>query len=342
MEPAGNTPHRTDPPSTSARSDRLLTIVIPVFNDWASVALLIPRLDQQLDGLAWSPRVVLVDDGSTDAPGTEWESLRWSRIREIRVVTLRRNMGHQRAIAMGLAFVEANLDTDAVLVMDGDGEDRPEDVPRLLERLDASGGSAVVFAERTRRVESLGFRVLYACYRFAHRLLTGIAVRVGNFSVIPRRHLRSLVVVSEMWNHYAAAVFHARLPRVTVPTSRAARLEGRSKMDFTGLVAHGMSAMSVHSEIIGVRLLVAASVSAVVLVIAVLALAWAAASTGSSLPAWAAAGALAAVVVLAQGAAMLSVFALTVLRDRSALTFVPARDYVHFVDGVRVLVGPSR
>ena len=91
-------------------------------------------------------------------------------------------------------------------------------------------------------------------------LLTGIPVRVGNFSVIPAAQLRRLVVVSELWNHYAAAVFKARTPKATVPTARAPRLAGRSRMNFVDLVTHGLSALSVHSELIGVRLLVVAAV----------------------------------------------------------------------------------
>ena len=142
--------------------------------------------------------------------------------------------------------------------MDADGEDDPGDVPRLIQRCREEAFEKIVFAERTRRSESLAFRVFYGLYKTLHVMLTGIRVRVGNFSVIPRARLQSLVVVSEMWNHYAAAAFKSRQPLCLVPTRRADRLSGRSRMNFVDLVAHGLGAMSVYGEIIGVRLLVLA------------------------------------------------------------------------------------
>ena len=101
--------------------------------------------------------------------------------------------------------------------MDSDGEDSPQDVPRLLERFEAEACGKVIFAERTKRSESMTFMFFYSVYRWVHLMLTGVPVRVGNFSVIPRSRLESLVTVSELWNHYAAAVFKSRQP---APASR--------------------------------------------------------------------------------------------------------------------------
>ena len=156
-----------------------------------------------------SRRVLVVDDGSIRerGDGAPWGPL--EAIERMEVLTLRRNLGHQRAIAIGLAYIEARLEPEAVVVMDGDGEDDPRDIPRLLDRLRAEGGRKIVFAERSRRSESSTFRVFYWLYRQAHYVLTGQRVRVGNFSVIPRRRLISLVAVAEMWNHYAAAAFRS-------------------------------------------------------------------------------------------------------------------------------------
>ena len=105
--------------------------------------------------------------------------------------------------------------------------------------LNAEGGTRVVFAERTKRSESFAFRFFYALYRWLHLLLTGVAVRVGNFSAMPYSLLRRLVAVSELWNHYAAAVFKSRLPYRLLPTQRANRLAGRPQMNFVALVIHG-------------------------------------------------------------------------------------------------------
>ena len=144
------------------------------------------------------------------------------------MLRLRRNLGHQRAIAVGLAYVEDCLQADAVVIMDGDGEDDPADVPRLLERLEEEGDEKIVFAERTPAVGVTRVSGSFMhCTSCCTLLLTGKGVRVGNFSAIPRRRLSSLVVVAELWNHYAAAVFRSRQPYCMIPTRRAERLCGR-------------------------------------------------------------------------------------------------------------------
>ena len=234
---------------TGAQSGDELLVLIPIYNDWAAAGLLLRRLDEVLADAGLTADVLLVDDGATVPLPDCWPGHDWRALGRIDVLSLRRNVGHQRAIAIALAFVDRKRSPHVVVVMDGDGEDAPEDVPRLLACLHQNDHSTIVFAERTRRSESAIFRVFYALYRWAHRLLTGIPVRVGNFSVVPFRLLRRLVVVSELWNHYAAAVFKARLPRACVPTERAPRLAGKSRINFVDLVMHGLSALSVHSEL---------------------------------------------------------------------------------------------
>jgi len=319
-----------------------LLILIPIYNDWAAAGLLLPRLDQVLADAHLTADVLLIDDGSTKGVPAHWLNTDWRAVDCIEVLSLRRNVGHQRAIAIALAFVERHRSPDTVVVMDGDGEDAPEDVPRLLACLDEHKRGIVVFAERTRRSESAIFQAFYALYRWAHRLLTGIPVRVGNFSIIPFPLLRRLVVVSELWNHYAAAVFKARLPRASIPTQRAPRLAGKSRMNFVDLVMHGLSALSVHAELVGVRLLV---VTAIVVSAMVLALAGALGVrlfTPLTMPPWTSTAVAVVLIVLLQIMAFSSLFAFLVLHARSHPTFIPVRDYEYFVDQCQTLVASTQ
>lgn len=319
-----------------------LLVLIPIYNDWAAAALLLPRLDHVLGDAGLAADVLLIDDGSTaDAP-THFPGHDWRALDCIEVLSLRRNVGHQRAIAIALAFVERHRSPDAVVVMDGDGEDAPEDVPRLLACLDENTRSAVVFAERTRRTESVTFRVFYALYRWTHRMLTGIPVRVGNFSVIPFRLVRRLVVVSELWNHYAAAVFKARLPRASVPTERAQRLAGKSRMNFVDLVMHGLSALSVHAELVGVRLLVVTAIVVSVMLIALLATLGLRVFTPLTMPAWTSTAVGVVLILMIQVLGLTLLFAFLVLHGRSHPTFIPVRDYEYFVDQCQTLVASSQ
>ena len=318
-----------------------LLALIPIYNDWEAVSLLLPKLDLALSGAGLGARVVLVDDGSTLPAPANVGNATYEAIETVEVLELRRNIGHQRAIAVALAYAEDRVKPRAVLVMDGDGEDAPEDVPRLIAKLGESGGSKVIFAERTRRSETPLFRAFYHTYRLVHVLLTGIPVRVGNFSVVPARQLTRLVVISELWNHYAAAVFKARLPHDVVPTSRATRLSGRSRMNFVSLVSHGLSALSVHAELIGVRLMVmtAVLISSVCALLGVVLIVRMATPLG--IPGWATTTAGILVVVLLQAMAFLVMFVFMVLHGRSQPLFIPLRDYPYFVAGVRSIFPPT-
>ena len=151
---------------------RDLIILLPVFNDWAALGQLLNLLDLSLVDGGLEADVLVADDGSTE-PGDPAESgSPYQAIRRVDVLRLRRNLGHQRAIAVGLAFIEANRPRcRAVVVMDSDGEDRPGDVPRLVARCEAEGRRKIIFAERADRSEGVPFRIGYALYRLGYRAL---------------------------------------------------------------------------------------------------------------------------------------------------------------------------
>jgi hypothetical protein len=318
-------------PVATAAAARHVVVICPVYEDWAAVRLLLPGIGRALAPIASCARVLLVNDGSPTSVPNDLVDESLDTIEEVRVLSLRRNVGHQRALAIGLAYAEANMPCDAVVVMDADGEDDPADIPRLLETMCATRPPSVVFAQRTRRSEGFVFTSLYRLYRSLHHLLTGIPVQVGNFSVIPRGVLDRLVVVSDLWNHYAAAVFQSRIPYTMVPTARARRLSGQSRMNFVSLVAHGLSAIAVFADRVGVRILIAAlavmstSLAALGGVLLRLLL------TGHPPPGWLIAGIVVAVVLTIQTAATAGLFVLQVLFARASSTFIPTRDYPFFV-----------
>jgi hypothetical protein len=307
-----------------------LVILTPVYNDWEVLRLLVSELDAALTAGGESAHLIAVNDGSQSAPALAGLSL--SGIRSLSVLHLRRNLGHQRAIAVGLAYVEANVPCRAVVVMDADGEDRPQDVLRLLSESRNQPGDKIVFALRERRSEGALFRTFYVIYRAVFKGLTGQTIRVGNFSLIPRSLLRRLVAVSEIWNHYASAVQRARVPCVFLPTDRGKRLAGNSSMNFVSLVTHGMSAISVHAETIGSRMLVLALLFGVAILLAMAGVVAVRFLTDLAIPGWAtyAFGLLS--LMLLQTFFIALFFAGTVLHGRNAYTFLPSRDHAHFVD----------
>lgn len=301
---------------------------IPIFNDSESARLLVERLAAIRPSLPVDLRILFVNDGSDAVEAAKLAALArqqpW-----VESLRLRRNLGHQRAIAIGLACLAATRKPRAVVVMDGDGEDAPESLRALLARGLADGNRAT-FATRLKRHDSLGFLCGYRGFRLLHRLLVGRDINVGNFSVLPAEVLERVVGISEIWNHYAAAVIHARVPIDFVPIARGRRLAGVSKMNLPGLVQHGLCALSVWSDVIIARLFVAAAVAVggvatlATLLTVLRSVAPARLSPGWVTAAWAS---VAASVMLAIACL---VAAMAVLGARSATAFLPLRDWRHY------------
>lgn len=307
-----------------------LAVCIPVFDDWLSATTLLERLDAVASELDGTLDILYVDDGSTERLP---EKLQPTPIHlgRVSILRLRRNLGHQRAIAIGLTHIYEQDEHDAVFVMDGDGEDDPQHLLDLLEQFRELGGETAIFAKRTKRVEGLMFRLGYIAFKVIHRIMTGHKVEIGNFSLVPRSILARLVGVSEMWNHYAAAVSSARISMDTIPLPRAQRIAGESKMNVMSLVAHGLGAISVFGDLVGVRLLCMTGGAILLSFSGMAIVAGVQYETGMEIPAWASSTMGLLLLTLVNLAGISIALALFVLKSRSQDGFMPIRDYRHFI-----------
>lgn len=235
-------------------ASRRLTVVTPVYNDWPSAVRLIGDIGRALSQSGLTVDLVAVDDGSSELPPPALEPL--AGIASVELLQLAANLGHQRAIAVGLMAVAARAELDLVAVIDADGEDRPEDLRKLAELAAAEPQRAFV-AQRARRSESLAFRAFYWLYVRLFRLLTGQRIAFGNFSVLQAAQVRQVTGNAHIWNNFPAALLQSRIPVGYVPTARGKRYAGQSRMNFVGLVAHGLGAISVLSEAVFIRILIA-------------------------------------------------------------------------------------
>lgn len=314
-----------------------ITIVTPVFNDWASFGRLVRELDGIAASLGRPVNVLAVDDGSTRpiAPDV-LGGFRPEHLAGVEVLHLRSNLGHQRAIGLGVAECVRRGEAAQIVVMDCDGEDAPADVPRLLAAA-AEQPAAVVVASRARRSEGLGFRTAYWFYKRAFRLLTGRQIDFGNFCVLPLAAARRLVFTPEAWNHLAAALVKSRLPLVRVATARQPRFAGKSTMGHVSLVVHGLSAISVFVETVITRLLVvfgftalgaiATSLTAVVLRF----------GTNLAIPGWATNVFGLSILLLLQSATVLTLLLFSVLSSRSSVPFLVGAQAGTFIERSSVL-----
>jgi hypothetical protein len=320
----------------SARGHRL-TILLPVYNDWEVAGLLLRRIDSVCAHNGLTPSVLLVNDGSTQPFPDDF--LVWSplALRRVEVLDLYKNLGHQRAICVGMVHVSEEFPDAALLVMDADGEDAPEQIPALIQTYLEHGEQKAVFAARRRRMEGFVFKAFYQLYRLLHILLVGSDIRVGNFSVVPPTLVPRLVRSSELWNHYAACAIKSKLPMTTLPLDRARRFKGRSKMGMVGWVVHGLSAMSVYSDIIGVRVLAITGVVLGMGVLALISVVVIRLSTSWVIPGWATNLFALTLVLMFQVVIVCLLFTFGVLASRGGQTFMPVRDCPHFVLKVSLL-----
>lgn len=232
-----------------------LAIVTPVLNDWPSLEKLIEQIGAQTAFSELRIRVIAVDDGSSFYDPLP-QSLVSGPIIGIDVVHLYANQGHQRAIALGLAFVARNYNAGCVIIMDSDGEDRPEEAARLyLEHKNSK--DEIIVAKRRRRSESFSFRLFYQIYKFAFKQLTGKDISFGNFSLIPYNRLPNVVFNDSIWNSYAATLLRSRIPLRFVETDRGKRYFGQSTMNFTSLMLHGLGGIAAFSEVVIGRIIAA-------------------------------------------------------------------------------------
>ena len=305
-------------------------ILVPQFNDWEALNLLIERINSDLARpiLSQTSLLVVDDCSSVEPPAvfTRFEGL------ALHVLRLHRNLGHQRAIAIGLSYL-ANETTDShVIVMDADGEDAPRDINKLVEASTLSPKKIIV-AHRTKRHEGVLFQGFYFIYKILFKLLTGKVITFGNFSLVPRSRLGNIVRVSEIWNNYPGGIIRSRIPYEAVPIERGRRLAGESKMNFVSLVLHGLSAVSVLVDATAVRIFIftiwMSGLSAVFIgVVLFLKL------IGNATPGWASTLGAELLIVMLQSLLISLFLVFMVLQYRTQQHFIPAIHYRDFVDTI--------
>jgi len=308
-----------------------LGIVIPVFNDWDSLALLICDLGRQ-DLQGWSATLIVVDDAST----VDTSKKNIPHEFPCHCVELAANLGHQRAIVIGLRYTTKNLDMDAVIVMDADGEDRASDVPRLLKAYTETPNS-IVYARRARRSESLIFRLGYRSYRALFRTLCGQEIAFGNFCLIPRKYINRIIYHQGAWNHFAATILRSRTPIKSLDTTRGERYVGVSKLSLMGLVLHGLSAIAVFGDVVIGRLAALAAGAMTITVLFGILVAVGRLMTQAFIPGFATTLILFMFSLSLQVLFFCLIAILILLSNRSAATFFVARDSDAFIASVHKL-----
>jgi hypothetical protein len=302
-------------------------IVTPCYNDWESLSVLLTDINKENEQYAYDIHVVVVNDGSSQENPYGYSGFHC--IRDITQLDLVRNVGHQRAIAIALAYVnDTFVDYTGVIVMDCDGEDNYKDIFRFIDQYSSD---EIIFAKRRKRSESISFRLFYIFYKFIFKRLTGHVLQGGNFSLIPRSMLNKVVHLSEIWNHYHAGILKSRLKIKYIECDRAQRYRGTSKMNFGSLVMHGLSSISVFNDIVFVKLaffFIFFFLGSIVAIIFILFLKF---IWDSATPGWTTTAIGVILILCTQLLFMLVISAFTTLGNRNMNTFLLVREYKNYL-----------
>ena len=264
-------------------------VVTPVYRDTSSFRILRERLLEVLaaePGAARGPvRFVVIDDTAGQDP--EVPSL--EGLGDVTVLRPPFNLGHQRGIVYALRKMRLRFaDDDAVVTMDADGEDRPEDLPRLLAALEQGDTpeGQVVLALRTKRHEPPAFKILYRGFKLLFRSLTGATVRTGNYAVMPGRLAKRVLLHPTFDLAYSSAILALDIPVAYVPCERGRRYEGESKMTYGKLAMHGLRMLMPFTDRIAIRALAAFVLFGLVGVVLAIIVVFLKYFTNSSIPGW--------------------------------------------------------
>lgn len=314
---------------------RHIGILVPVLNDWESLDQLIHKLDilAQQEDLTWE--LIAVNDYPLDSNFTYIKER--LRLEKISLLNLVRNVGHQRAIALGIAHCAKTFEGDALIVMDSDGEDKPEDVFRLVNQYKHSETPKVWVATREKRSESTTFKLFYALYLVLFRIIVGYQQPYGNFSLIPKDLLNSLSSSTELWMHYSSALRLLKMPIESIPVSRGNRYFGSSRMGFTSLMVHGLRGISIHRETATLRLLVFFAASSIFLIAGVLGTVGIRLFTELAIPGWATSVVGLLAIMFLQVSMITLFFIFIVIGMRSLGEFIPSRDGDLYIKNVKTV-----
>ncbi|MDI9256108.1 glycosyltransferase [Flavobacterium sedimenticola] len=305
--------------------------IAPVYNDWESFDILLAHIAklQNNDREAYQYALIAVNDGSNEEHQIAHPSL------PITILHLKVNVGHQRAIAVGLQYVYNEIqDADYIVVLDSDGEDRPEDIPALLEKANVEGQRKIIFAQRNKRQESVLFKTGYFFYKSLFHYLTGQKISFGNFSVIPVKLLGKVVHQSNIWNHYSGGIIQSKIPYDMVLLDRGKRYKGVSKMNFNNLIIHGLSSISVYFDQISIKILRLSLIGIVLCFLSVMYVLGEKLFTNYAIPGWASSLILIISGIILQLFSVTLIVLLLQLSTRKNISSPNSKIYLDFIENI--------
>ena len=227
-----------------------IKILIPVFNDWQSVFKLVENINNLTIDQKFEISIIIINDASNH--DRIQENVNFDNIKSIKIINMKINQGHSRCIATGLKYIYEKENFDYVIPMDGDGEDRPEEIVDFLTKTSEIENKPIV-GERVKRSEDLLFKICYKIHKLITLTFTGKSIKFGNYSCLPKITVEKMINEKATWNSFSGSLSKVELNLLKIPSTRGYRYFGPSKMSFYNLLKHSLSIISVFRKTFLIR-----------------------------------------------------------------------------------------
>ena len=227
-----------------------IKILIPIYNDWQSVFKLLENIDSEITGLDVEASILIVNDASTEQRPEINFNL--NNLKSVQVINMKENRGHARCNAAGLKYINEKEDFDYVIPMDGDGEDRPEEIKLLVEKV-KEYPDTVITANRVKRSEGFIFKSCYLIHKYLTFVFTGQLIKFGNYTCLPKSVVARMTEEAATWSSFSGSLSKIAKEKKSVPSIRGPRYFGPSKMSFVNLLKHSLSIIAVFKFTVLIR-----------------------------------------------------------------------------------------
>ena len=225
-------------------------ILIPIYNDRESLKLLIKNINHEIGGLNHQISIIVINDASSQQIIDSYPNI--ENISSLEIINMRENRGHARCIASGLKYIFEKKEFDFVIPMDGDGEDRPEEIKNFIELSKESGDKSII-GERVKRSEGFFFQICYQFHKFLTLAFTGHSIKFGNFTCLSKVTVKKMLEEKATWNSFSGSLKKIEKDLISTPSIRGKRYFGPSQMGFLNLLKHSLSIISVFRKTVLIR-----------------------------------------------------------------------------------------
>jgi|TARA_B110000238_G_scaffold68573_1_gene75154 glycosyltransferase involved in cell wall biosynthesis len=229
---------------------RKIKILIPAYNDWQSAFKLLENINSEVSKLEAEFSVIIINDASTENRPEFLADL--NNLKSIQIINMKENRGHARCNAAGLKHINEKEDFDYIIPMDGDGEDKPEELVLLIEKIKDYPG-VVVTANRVKRSEGFIFKFCYLAHKCLTLVFTGQTIKYGNYTCLPKLVVNEMVNEPATWSSFSGSLAKIARNKKFVPSERGTRYFGPSKMSFIKLLKHSLSIIAVFKKTLLIR-----------------------------------------------------------------------------------------